>query len=344
MQIVEEANQLAVIVRESGLDPSKATALMDALSPLVAEAGNLVRQGAAITVTDATQVSEMKQARIVRLKLKDVRVSAEKARKELKADALATGRAIDSVGNWIKAKIEPEEARLEECEKFAERAEAVRKEGLRKTRTELLAPFGVDTSFYQLGDMPEATFAALLDSTSIAHAAKIEAARKAEADRLAAEEARKAEEARINAENARLKQEAIAADAAAKVERERVAAEQAKVKAAADAALKAEQDKAAAEKAAADLVIKQEREAREKLEREAESKRKAEAQRVAAEQEAARKAAAAPDKAKLHAIAQAIRDLPMPSVSSPKAIDKLRVITNLLVTTAGAIDDLAEEI
>jgi len=316
MTTATEPNQLAVIVQQSGLDINKATTLMEVLSPLVAEAGELVRKAETIRVTDATQVSEMKAARATRLALKDVRVNVEKARKELKADALATGRAIDSVGNWIKAKIEPEEARLEECEKFAERAEAARKAGLKTAREALLAPFGIDTTFYQLGEMPEATFATLLDSTRVAHEAKIAAAAQAEADRIAAEEARKAEDARVRAENERLRQEAAAAEKAAQVERDRVAAERKAEEAKAAAERKAIEDKAAAERAAHELVLRKEREAREQLERDAAAAKKKEADRVAAEAAAAKKAAAAPDRAKLGFFADSIEAIPLPTIKN----------------------------
>ena len=80
---------------------------------------------------------------------------------------------------------------------------------LKAEREEALRPFGVNTAFYQLADMPEPDWAALLNSTVAAHRAKEEAAQKAEAERIAKEQAEAAERERIRQENERLRQEAL---------------------------------------------------------------------------------------------------------------------------------------
>lgn len=316
MSTMTQDNALATIVQQGGLDIAKAGQLIDTLSPFVAEAGDLIREAAGITVTDATQVTQIKAARATRLKLRAVRVKAEEARKSLKSDALKTGQIIDKCANWIKERIEPEEARLQECEDFAERAEGARKAALKASREILLAPFGVDTSYVNLGELADDKFARLLEDSRLAHEARAEAARKQEAERVAAEAARVAEQARLAAENERLRLERAEAEKAAKAERDRAAAEAAAAAEKARKEREAVEAKAAAERAAHEAVLRKEREAREQLERDA-ATQKAEAVRKAAAEAAAKRAAErAPDKVKLLAWASALAAVPVPEMTT----------------------------
>lgn len=75
----------------------------------------------AIQITSIHQKDKMKEAREMRLTLRSIRVAGEKKHKELKADFLLAGRAIDGVKNLLLAAIVPLERHLEEQEKFAER-------------------------------------------------------------------------------------------------------------------------------------------------------------------------------------------------------------------------------
>jgi colicin import membrane protein len=302
--------QIQKIVNESGLSNTLADNLVHAFGPPFAEASAIVAESRQIHVTDATQLTEMKSARTARHKLREIRTAAEKQRKAMKEDSLRMGKAIDNVAKTIALLTEPEEARLEECEKFAERAEAARKASLKAAREQLLRPFNIDTGFYDLGSMPEATFANLLESTRIAHEAKIAAAKKAEDERLAAEQARRDEEARIRAENERLRAEREAQEKAAQAERAKAEAERKAIEAKHAAERKAADDKARAEREAAEAKLRAEREAREKLEREQREREQAEAQRKAAEARAAKKAAAAPDAEKLRAWGRMVKALP----------------------------------
>lgn len=328
-----ERNELSQIIEGSGLPAAKATLLIEQLSPLVEKAGELSRQASAIAVTDATQVSEMKQARRVRLEMREVRVAAEKVRKDLKADVLSMGRAIDAVGKWLAGKIEPEESRLLECETFAERAEAARKESLRVSRAAALAPLGVDCSAYQLGDMTEAAFAQLLDGSRLAHQARIDRERKEAEERAAAEKARLEEEQRIRAENERLRREA---EAAARAKRE------------ADA--KAAKERAELERKLADerrVREQAERQAREAAERAAQQEREqaeAEAARSRAEKAAARKAAAAPDRQKLVELARSLRELPIPAFKTEEAAAVGAELKRILGELATGLENQAVKI
>ena len=380
IEVVAEIPQdLALVVQSSGLEVESARNVTDVFAPLFAQAHSWAEKVATIKVTDATQVREMKLARESRLALKEIRVIAEKNRTRLKEDSLRRGRAIDSVYNTLEALVKPLEAQLKEQEEFVKRQEEQRKARIKAEREEALRPFGVNTAFYQLAEMPEADWAALFNSTVAAHKAAKEAAEKAEAERTAKEQAETAERERIRQENERLRQEAEAAQKAANAERERLLAEQraieeqarkereaieanakaelAKQKAEADrlvaiAAAKALAEKQAAEaqrkaeQAAADAKAKVEREAREKAEAEARRLREAqealkqvEALKLKQEAEAKAKAARAPDREKIAALGTAILAIKMPEVSTPEGQAALAVVKEQFTRFAKWVTD-----
>jgi hypothetical protein len=291
--IIEPGNKLAKIVEEQHLEAMEGKALVAAFWPLFVTAETLLAEAAKISVTDATQVTQIKASRELRLKLRRVRIDGDKTRKDFKEESLRRGKAIDGIGALLASKITPMEERLEEMEKFAERKEAERKAALVETRLAILRPYGFDLSPYvnALADMSEETFAEMHRLHRTDYEAKIAAAKKAEDDRLAAEEAKRVEDARIHAENARQKAELAAQEKAAAEERriaaEALAAEQAraaKEKADLEAKAEAERRKAAAEALAAENKAKAEREAIEaqaRKEREAAEARAAEEKRKA---------------------------------------------------------------
>jgi chemosensory pili system protein ChpA (sensor histidine kinase/response regulator) len=293
----DDAKELAIVVKQNGLTPEATQNLQSSFAPFFADARKILEQSRQIVVTDASQKLQVKLAREYRLALRAVRIGADKTRKELKEDSDRKSKAIQGFYNILLHLTESEEQRLDDQEKFADKLEAERKAKLKAVREEALKPYAVDTSFMSLADMPDATFAQLLENTRAGHEAKLAAAAKAEADRIAAENERLKEEARIREENAKLKAEAEAREAAAKAERERVAKEKADAEEAARkeaARIKAESDAKLAEekriaKEKADAALKAHEEAMriqaEKLEAIA-----AEDRRKAAEQaEAARK-------------------------------------------------------
>jgi len=330
--------ELTIVAEQAQLPAESQRNLLDSFQPHYQAACDLIEQARNITVTDATQLTEMKQARTIRLALKDVRVSVDKARKSLKEESLRTGKAIDGMANVLKYMIEPAENRLDEMEKFAERAEAERKANLQSSRLELLAALKIDSSFYDLANMPESTFATLLDTTRLAHESRIAAAKKAEDDRIAAEQARIEEEKRVRAENAKLQREAEeqakalaaerakveadrkAADDAARAEREAIERKAEAARKEAEATARAErealQKKAAEERERLEAAAAIERRERERLQAEAKAKADTEA-RVKRDAEAAKKKAAkAPDKIKLLAFAAMLRVIELPSLST----------------------------
>ena len=137
-------NKLSVIVRESGLEKTKAQFLLDNFSNYFEIAADWEKKASVIVVTDASQTAEMQMARTGRLFLRQKRIVIENTRKTLKEQALREGKAIDGIANVLKALIVPIEEYLERQEKFveikaAQEAECKRIEGEQKAEQERIA-------------------------------------------------------------------------------------------------------------------------------------------------------------------------------------------------------------
>ena len=303
---------LDAAVQKTGLTLDGMQSLRVAFAPHFADFQKVREDAAGVPATAA------KKAREIRLRLKDIRVSAEKTRKELKEDSLRRGKAIDGIKAVLDYELVPIEKALLAIEDAEEIAEKKRKDELSAKRSAEIAEYA-DPTFYDLAGMPEQQWQDLLKSAIKAHHDRAEAAKKAEADRI--EAARLAAEAlaqkvaddlaerqRMQEENIRLAKVAAderaareaseAASAKARAESDRVAAEErAKADAARVAAEKATADKLAEAKRIAD----EERRALElkaSEERDREQVKRLAAERVAADARAAADRLAAEERAK----------------------------------------------
>jgi len=299
--------ELETAIAKTGIAEDGAKSITAAYAPSFIAFRDLVDD--AMTIAD----DQPKAARAMRLQLRSVRTTAEKARKELKADVLNRGKAIDGINALLLVSLKPVEDRMDAIEKAEERRELARKLALAEVRRKELTPFA-DCQHYNLADMPEDSYQLLLAGAKSAHAAKIAAEKRAEEDRIAAEKAARekaiadeAERVRLMAENKRLADERAAADAKAKAERK--AAEDARLLAESKAEAERQRlaDEAAEARAIADRLAAKEAQAiREQAERDR------------AEKAAARKAAAAPDREKLAAFAAVLRALPVPAMETDR--------------------------
>ena len=353
---ISTTSPLTKSITDSGVSAETADYLVRTFGPYFAQASEIIEASRQIEVSDATQLSEMKAAREARLKLKAIRVEADKTRKSVKEESLRLSKAIDNVAKTVPMLTEPEEARLEECERFAELAEAKRQATLTTERARLLAAEGDDPTVYRdLGAMPQQKFADLLAQARDARARREEAARKAEEERQAAERKRREDEERLRAENDRLRTEREEADrqrreAEQKAQAERREREEAerRQRAEADAKLRVEREAAEKERrrlqAESDAKLKAEREAREKLEREAREREEAERKRKAAEELAAKKAAAAPDADKLRTLAATVAALPIPAMKTAEGNAAREQIAQWLDDLARRISDRADSL
>ena len=294
-------DQIAVVIKQSGLEKGMVTNLMTDYSKYFSEAKAIVDECKDIQVTSEDQVDLMQKAREARLKLKNIRVECEKTRKGLKEQSLRESRAIDGVANVIKALIVPVEEHLEKQEKLAEVQEQLRVEKRLTDRTEKLSRYVPDVSLYSIKDMDDEVFNNLLSGCKLSWDKAKEAEAEAEAKRIADEKAEVERQEKIRLENEKLKKEAEVKEKDLEVERQKQAEELRKER---EAKEKAE-DKLKAEKA-------------ETLRKETEKKAIEELKEKEAE-ETERKKLLAPDKEKLLSFATELSLIKAPAVKSREA-------------------------
>lgn len=117
-------NQLSILVKESGLEETKAKFLLDQFTNYFEIASEWEVKASAICVTSADQKVDMQMARAGRLFLREKRIAIEKSRKALKEQSWREGKAIDGIANVLKALIVPIEEWLDKQEHFVEIQEA----------------------------------------------------------------------------------------------------------------------------------------------------------------------------------------------------------------------------
>lgn len=295
-----ETQELSLVGKDEGPqddDLVKRADLPAIFSPFKASINALLTTAKTIKVTSADDVTMMRLARETRLELRKNRIAIEHKEEELKTGLNKLKKSIKEKADEYYALIQPEEDRLWDEEKLAERLEAERKAKLVEERAAALLKYEVPSAYMALGEMPQETFDQLLENSRAAFEAKKAETLRLEQERIAAENARlirekeeAAERERVKAENARLKAEAEERERKAAEERVAAEKEAARLKKIADdaeAARKAQEARAAREKqeaeekAAAELRAQQE-EAKRK-EEEAEAKHKADLQKVADE-------------------------------------------------------------
>ena len=202
-----------------------------------------------VTVTDANDKVNMKLANTLRLGIRQVRLDAEKTfdakRAEVQQEML-THKTLDSL--WLKAKqiTQIQTKELEEIarwkEETKERFETEQKELKVQQRILKVAKVAPEMLRSEFENMSDETFEMFFTGIEKAYNNKIEAEKKAEAERIEKEKAEIAERERIRKENERLKAEAEAKEKARK-EAEAKAIEEEKSKEAAEKKAKNAPDK-----------------------------------------------------------------------------------------------------
>jgi hypothetical protein len=204
---VPKETALTKIATASGVEKTKAQYVLDKFTKFFSDAADCEQAVAEIVVTDASQVAMISKAKTTRLKLKEIRCTAENVRKELKAGILVEGKLIDSMYNIIEGITKPLEAKLQEQEDFVERQEAKRKAELAAERLEKITPYLSEGVQYDLGNMTQETFDSLLKNSKIAKEAIDAAKAREEQDRIDRETKEREERERIAAENEKLRKE-----------------------------------------------------------------------------------------------------------------------------------------
>lgn len=310
-------NEITLVTKleEMSLAPEQQKTLLDSFGDLFVEAHKLVAQGKGIKVTREDQVAEMAEAKKIRLQLMKVRTSAEKTKKLIKEPYLRGAQAAQDIYNDIRAITEPEEGRLEEQEKFAILAEQKRMDERLSERTSRLGKYVEDLTVYTLREMPEDVFERLLSDCKAVYDAKVEAARKAEEERIEKEKAEAERRKQIEIENGKLKQEA---EDRAKIEKMRQEEAEKKIK-------KAEEARARAER-----VLREKEEAEE-------------AKRIEAER-LQKEALLAPDKVKLTDLADTIDEIKLPAVASREAQIIIQEAEQLLIKASNYLREKARSL
>ena len=327
--------EITQVIKQSEVEESTAKSLEENFIPFFQQAKEWSEKAKELIVTDVSQKEEMKMAREARLALKEIRINADKKRKELKQDSIRYGRAVQGVYNVIEYLVVPIEKHLLDQEKFAEKQEAERIAALKAERENELEPFSEFVPFgVDLGGMSDDDYAKLFNGCRLQYRAKIEAEQKAEAERIAKEKADAEEAERIAKENERLRIEAEKREKEIQQERQRIEAER-----------KLAEGKAAKEREIQEQKLKAEREEKERLEAEIKAKEEAEEKTRIEKEEAKRKAAAAPDKEKLLSFAKQLADI---DISGAFLTDKGRDIyvkaDNMLIDVVKFIREKANKL
>lgn len=254
-------NQLQVIVRESGLEVTKAKVILEKFRDYFEIASEWEKKAKALVVTNETQKAEMEMARTGRLFLREKRIAIENVRKELKEQALREGKAIDGIANILKALIVPIEEYLEHQEKFVEIQEEKKREVLR---------LEVEKRIEEEQIAKEKAYAEELEKKRIENEklkkeAEIREKKIAE-ERKKQEEALAKERAKAAAEKAKADAETKAIEEKARKEREAQEKELAKIKAKAEAERKEAEEKARILKEKERAKLEAERKEKERLE------------------------------------------------------------------------------
>lgn len=203
------SNDIVQFIEKSGLDKVKADYVMEQFDGFQAIAAEWEAKAKEIVVTDASQTEMMAKAREGRLFIKRKRIDLEKTRKELKERSLKEGQAIDGVAKVLRGLLSPIEDHLDKQERFIEIREAERKKKLFNERIAILEPLGVNTTLYNLGEMPEDVFNRLVKSTKEDIQLKKDEEKRLKEERKAQEKALAVERERIRKENEKLKAEAL---------------------------------------------------------------------------------------------------------------------------------------
>lgn len=293
METVQPINQLTRVIESIGLEVQTGNYIKEKFLPFFEQAEEWKLRAQALVVTDISQTADMKMARIARLALKEIRVNADKTRKELKEDSLRYGKAVQGVYNVIEFLISHIEKHLQEQEDFAAIYEGKKRAEIKANREMELQPFAEFVPFgLDLGAMSESDFQKTLNGAKLQLQAKIEAEQRAETERIAKEKAEAEERERVKVENEKLKAEVLArekqlAEERAKAEAERKIAEAKakKEKEVAATELKVMEAKAAEAKAEAEAKLKAEKAANEKLLAEIKAKADAERKAIQAQEE-----------------------------------------------------------
>ena len=194
---VEPQNsQVAELIKNTALPTEKASRIIEGLQSFLSGIAAYEQTASTIVVTDPEDVRGMKNAREIRLTIRDIRlkcadyVKAERAKVQARMadDKLEDGVLLKSL-QIIEQTAKNIEAKLEHQEKFKERWEHDRRVELRQERAAIIEPYRAYLPNYaDLADFTAEDFEKIIEHGKVAQRMeqdRIEAERIAEQDRIA---------------------------------------------------------------------------------------------------------------------------------------------------------------
>lgn len=276
---------IALNPNEYGLTETRAQEIEQAFKPMLEKMTELEARFNEVVQKEITKET-CAEAKRLRLDYVKVRTGTAAIHKELKDFYLKGGRFVDGWKNAQLFASQGIEQKLEAIELHFVNLEKQQKEERRAMRMDLLSAYG-GVEPIGLAEMSEDVWSNYLEGVKVAHAAKIEAERKAEEDRIAREKAEAEEREAQRIENIRLKAEAEQREAEIKREREAMEAQRKAEREAEEKRLAEEREAARKEREALEAQARKEREERERIEREAKEAREAVERAEAEEREKA---------------------------------------------------------
>lgn len=302
-------------------NPTSVELLKISFASFHTEAATWEKLAKELVVDDESQTAEMAQAREGRLALKKLRTSADMMRKDLKAEALSYGNAVQSAYNEVDATIRPIEKILELKEKFAEIKSAERFEAVKAERDAEIAPYiRFVPSYANVALLSNDDYTLVLSSAIMqSEAEKIRVADDYERfTRQLAEQEEEEKRQAAEREVLRLEMQKMRAEQA---EKDRISAD---YNAVIEAENRAAQAKAAAEQKEVQAKLNAERAECQRIQAQCDALEMAALNRIAEEkavkEEERRKAANAPEKAKLIYLALRIEGLEIPVLETREAM------------------------
>lgn len=216
-----KTNEVAVILPKEveqlaqGVSAEKRNEVQTTLDHVFRGVEKMRAQLDSVNVVDENDKVNMKLANTIRLGVRQVRLDAEKnfdSKRTEVQQAMQSFKTEDAL--WLKAKqvMQILTKDIEEVARWKEetkqRADAERKEAKTQERIATVAKFNTELTRNEFENMSDDSFALFLGGIEKQYNDKIEAEKKAEAERLAVIEADRLERERVLAENARLQKEA----------------------------------------------------------------------------------------------------------------------------------------
>ena len=177
-------NELVLNATSYGIEESKAKQLEKVFVPMVEKFKELEDQYNEVLSNKEITKQVCADAKSVRNKYVKVRTGADEIHKIAKSNLLIQTRAIDGLRNLVKFAVIDHENSLMEVEKHFEKLEAEKLEAIREKRESILLKFGDNPGIGDLSTMSEEVWSHYISSVETTFKAKIEAEKKAEAERI----------------------------------------------------------------------------------------------------------------------------------------------------------------